>query len=107
MILSSQQNPDLHNSHGLVQVAVLQGIPLAVKALHQLNKQDISRTQVPRLIVAGGFDIRLAENREHFEEVQQLVVDLGLQQQVRPVCTRLIHLHWLYCDWVMAAKDCQ
>lgn len=61
---------------------MLQGIPLAVKALHQLNKQIASRTEVPRLIVAGGFDKRLAENREHYEEVQQLVVDLGLEQQV-------------------------
>ncbi|KAL3140010.1 hypothetical protein ABBQ38_004293 [Trebouxia sp. C0009 RCD-2024] len=58
------------------------GIPLAVKALHQLNNQDTLRTRVPHLIVAGGFDTRLAENREHYEEVRQLVVDLGLQQQV-------------------------
>lgn len=67
---------------GLIQVVVLQGIPLAVKALHQLNKQEMSRTAAPRLVIAGGFDKRLAENREHYEEVRQLVIDLGLQQQV-------------------------
>lgn len=66
---------------------MLQGIPLAVKALHQLNKQDLSGTGAPRLVVAGGFDKRLAENREHYEEVRQLVVDLGLQRQVGTVQT--------------------
>ena len=63
-------------------MVVLQGIPLAVKALHQLNKQETPSTAAPHLVVAGGFDKRLAENREHYEEVRQLVVDLGLQQQV-------------------------
>ena len=67
---------------GLIML-LLQGIPLAVKALHQLNQQEMSRTAAPRLVVAGGFDKRLAENREHFTEVRQLVDDLGLQQQVR------------------------
>lgn len=67
---------------GLVKVVLLQGIPLAVKALHQLNEQEVSSTAAPRLVVAGGFDKRLAENRDHYEEVRQLVVDLGLQQQV-------------------------
>lgn len=61
---------------------VLQDIPLAVKALHQLNVQGLSGTAAPRLVVTGGFDKRLAENREHFEEIRQLVADLGLQQQV-------------------------
>lgn len=93
VVLLSQLSPDLHNSPGLIRVAVVQGIPLAVKALHQLNNQDTLRTRVPHLIVAGGFDTRLAENREHYEEVRQLVVDLGLQQQVWPGCTRQIHLH--------------
>ena len=69
-------------SHPLNRGTVLQGIPLAVKALHQLNNQDSSRRGIPRLVVAGGFNKRLAENREHYEEIRQLVVDLGLQQQV-------------------------
>lgn len=66
----------------LIKVVVLQGIPLAVKALHQLHEQEVSSTAAACLVVAGGFDKRLAENRDHYEEVCQLVVDLGLQQRV-------------------------
>ena len=63
-------------------IPTLQGIPLAVQALHHLNPMEMSRTAAPRLVVAGGFDNRLKENREHYAEVRQLVDDLGLQQQV-------------------------
>ena len=38
--------------------------------------------QAAHLVIAGGYDKRLAENREHFEEVRQLVIELGLEQQV-------------------------
>lgn len=35
-----------------------------------------------RLVLAGGYDERLAENREYFCELQSLVTELGLDDQV-------------------------
>ena len=43
-----------------------------------------------RLVVAGGYDKRLAENREHFQEMQQLVSDLHLDGQVGNCCTNAL-----------------
>ena len=34
------------------------------------------------LVIGGGYDRRLAENREHFEELVDLVAECGLQGQV-------------------------
>jgi hypothetical protein len=34
------------------------------------------------LVVAGGYDVRLAENREHLAELQGLARELGVEQQV-------------------------
>jgi hypothetical protein len=56
------------------------GIDLALKALHQLHQRKPGSTAV--LVVAGGYDVRLAENREHLVELQQLAQQLGIQQQV-------------------------
>ena len=55
-----------------------------MKALHQLNSQRVHMplVKIAYLVIAGGYDKRLAENREHYEEIRQLVIDLGLEQQV-------------------------
>ena len=71
--------PILHDADTL---AHLQGLPLAVKALHELKRQGCSGASSACLVVAGGYDKRLAENREHFKEIQQLVSDLHMEDQV-------------------------
>ncbi len=65
-----------------VHLANVQGLPLAVKALHELKRQGHPGSSLARLVVAGGYDKRLAENREHFKEVQQLVTDLHMEDEV-------------------------
>ena len=35
-----------------------------------------------RLVLAGGYDSRLAENREYLQELSNLVAEMGLQEQV-------------------------
>ncbi|KAJ9509932.1 hypothetical protein QJQ45_011463 [Haematococcus lacustris] len=73
------------------------GIALAVLALKELHaggsdssSGSSSATDAAtaaslgvRLVLAGGYDSRLPENVEHFEELQQLVRELGLQEEVR------------------------
>ena len=68
----------------------VQGLPLAVKALHELKRQGLPGASSACLVVAGGYDKRLAENREHFKEIQQQVADLHMEDQV---CDA--HLSWL------------
>lgn len=69
---------------------MLQNVGLAVQALHALLTSlprpdsqgpslELSRA---RLMLAGGYDDRLAENREHYAELQTLVEELHLQEQV-------------------------
>ena len=67
-----------------------QNLGLAVCAFAELleaRRRDGGRAAAPGcvLVVAGGYDKRLAENREHFVEVQQLVAELRLQEQARPL----------------------
>lgn len=56
------------------------GIDLALKALHELQQRQPSSNAV--LVVAGGYDVRLAENREHLKELQQLAQQLDIKQGV-------------------------
>jgi hypothetical protein len=42
------------------------------------------------LVLAGGYDARLAENRDHFAEIQALVRELGLQDQARRISANAI-----------------
>lgn len=56
------------------------GIDLALKALKELQQRQPGSNAV--LVVAGGYDVRLAENREHLVELQQLAEQLDIQQQV-------------------------
>lgn len=58
-----------------------QGIGLAIQALHALLQASPGRASC-RLVVAGGYDPRLAENVEHLQELQQLARELGLQDKV-------------------------
>ena len=66
----------------------LQNVALAVRALQELRTRQPwasnPRLSGARLVLAGGYDERLAENREHFTELRELVGRLGLQDQVRP-----------------------
>lgn len=63
-----------------------QSIELAIQAFrlvmkHKEMKQD--RSEAPcKLVIAGGYDSRLAENREYLQELKALVDSLGLSNQV-------------------------
>ena len=59
----------------------LQGIGLAIQALHALLQANPGQKDC-RLVVAGGYDPRLAENVEHLRELQELTAELGLQEKV-------------------------
>ena len=63
----------------------LQSLGLAVRAFGALQGKCAEQAEVSHsvLVLAGGFDKRLAENREHFCELQELVQQLGLQDKVR------------------------
>eukprot|EP00088_Acartia_fossae_P016935 TRINITY_DN1954_c0_g1_i4.p1 TRINITY_DN1954_c0_g1~~TRINITY_DN1954_c0_g1_i4.p1 ORF type:complete len:430 (-),score=71.82 TRINITY_DN1954_c0_g1_i4:352-1641(-) len=54
-------------------------LALALKAYAELSES--SRNQVT-LVMAGGWDHRVAENVEHFDELDNLVVKLGIRDQV-------------------------
>ncbi|KAK9867686.1 hypothetical protein WJX84_003091 [Apatococcus fuscideae] len=62
-------------------------LALAVRALSELKIATQGLPSIPalpvHLILAGGYDARLAENKEVYEELQRLVAALGLQSQVR------------------------
>lgn len=57
-------------------------IPLALEAFKQLE-QFLSKSEYERchLIVAGGHDIRVLENVEHFEELNRLAGDLNIEKK--------------------------
>ena len=66
---------------------LLQDLALAVLAFSALQKRlglKSTAAAATRLVLAGGYDTRLAENREYFQELKQLVQQLGLEEQVRP-----------------------
>ena len=62
----------------------LQGIGLALEALAELRSRG-RQYATCRLVVAGGYDPRLAETVEHLEELKQLAARLGVEEQVRAV----------------------
>ncbi len=62
---------------------LVQGIGLAIEALHALlESSSTAGAKGCRLVVAGGYDSRLAENVEHLLELQQLASELGVQDKV-------------------------
>ena len=52
---------------------------MAVRALHGMGRLGPSGAH---LVLAGGYDERLRENRDYFTELQSLVTELGLGDQV-------------------------
>lgn len=54
-------------------------LPLAIRALAKLRKTlaDTGFDQI-HLVMAGGYDVRVAENVEHFRELEQLTEQLAL-----------------------------
>ena len=68
----------------MLPLTILQDLGLAVRALHNLQTSlgSAKSSQPTQLILAGGYDSRLAENRQVFEELQQLVRVLDLEHQV-------------------------
>jgi alpha-1,3/alpha-1,6-mannosyltransferase len=56
------------------------GLGLALQALAELKARQPGSKAV--LVVAGGYDTRLAENREHLQELKQQAADLGLTDLV-------------------------
>lgn len=56
---------------------------LAVLALAQLKKvlddEDFARVH---LVMAGGYDTRVEENLQHYEEIENLVSENGLEEKV-------------------------
>lgn len=61
-------------------------IPLALKAFKELEKH-VSKSSFERchLILAGGYDKRVNENVEHFDELEELADELN----IKPKCTFL------------------
>lgn len=57
------------------------GIGLALTAFKELQQRQ--RSSDAQLVLAGGYDVRLAENREHLKELQQLAEQFGIQQQIK------------------------
>jgi alpha-1,3/alpha-1,6-mannosyltransferase len=61
------------------------GIPLAVEALHLLVAREGGHDDGvggPRLVIAGGYDSRLAENVQHLRELGALAATLGVRDRV-------------------------
>lgn len=54
----------------------LKNLPLAINAYAKLKKES---RNLPKLIVAGGFDPRVAENVQHLRELEDLCDSLGLK----------------------------
>lgn len=59
-----------------------QGIGLAIEALAELRARGV-QYNTARLVVAGGYDERLAENVEHLKELQALAEERGVAPHVR------------------------
>ena len=59
-------------------------IGLAIRALALVGRGEKGRGRrsLPGLVVAGGYDTRLAENVEHLEELKAIVNELGLDDRV-------------------------
>lgn len=83
-------------------------ISLAIKALNSLkNHLDPSKHKV-KLIIAGGYDGRINENVEYFDELKRLVDDLDLHSSVlflRSPPDLIKSLLYDYCDCVLYTPE--
>lgn len=63
---------------------ILQNVGLAVNAFALVLKKERPREKqaIPGLVLAGGYDPRLAENVQHLAELRVLAEDLGVAQHV-------------------------
>ena len=63
---------------------MLQNLSLAVRGFRAMLREHNAQPGVAEsvLVIAGGYDRRLAENREHFEELVDLVAQCELQREV-------------------------
>ncbi|KAK9809938.1 hypothetical protein WJX72_002056 [[Myrmecia] bisecta] len=61
-------------------------VELAIRALHALPHKHSAGHDADvkccRLVIAGGYDARLAENREYMQELKDLIAELDLQDKV-------------------------
>jgi alpha-1,3/alpha-1,6-mannosyltransferase len=57
-------------------------IGLAIRALALVHGDERAGTKSPGLVIAGGYDVRLAENVEHLKELQCIVQECGLEDRV-------------------------
>lgn len=55
---------------------------MTIRALRVLLDTLTADSQLPRLVIAGGYDVRLAENRLYFAELQKEAANLGLKDEV-------------------------
>lgn len=64
----------------------MQGVELTIRALRELidrlQQKERADLQLPRLVVAGGYDVRLSENREYLQELVNEAIALGIQDKV-------------------------
>ena len=65
-------------------LTAMQNLGLAVRGFKAMLTEHSSEPGVSQsvLVIAGGYDKRLAENREHYEELVDLIAELGLQSKV-------------------------
>lgn len=77
-------------------------IPLALKAFKELEKH-VSKSNFDRchLILAGGYDKRVLENVEHFEELEALAEELGVKNK----CTMLKSPNDKFKLWLLNRCD--
>jgi hypothetical protein len=59
-----------------------------VRAFQELQSSHVKEPGVADsvLVIAGGYDKRLAENKEYYAELQDLVAKCGLEQKVSRRC---------------------
>lgn len=104
------RQPKQLSFQGLLPVHA-QNLGLAVRAFRELL--DLQEASVVNgsagpdcsLVLAGGCDARLAENKEHYAELQALVQALGLQEQARSTADRFSWLLVCFGDGILH-KDC-
>lgn len=58
------------------------GVELAVRGLSLMDRREDAR-----LVIAGGYDDRLAENRDYMQELRDLATTLGVAERVRFLCS--------------------
>lgn len=85
-MIDEQLTPELKGKSNIVYTSLnryerKKNIPLAIKAFHKyLQDEKEYRNEI--LVIAGGYDPRVAENVEHYDELQKLTKDYALVGRV-------------------------